>query len=114
MQLNSQLKKIITEWLNHLKNYKNYSINTCSSYNNDLQQFLNFIVDYCNLSELKISHLCSVDIRLMRSWLSKDITFNIILVQIVEHYLALEIFTSIYLSTIIWLIRLYVQLEALN
>ncbi|KJV72824.1 tyrosine recombinase XerC [Orientia tsutsugamushi] len=71
MQLNSQLEKIITEWLNHLKNYKNYSINTCSSYNNDLQQFLNFIVDYCNLSELKISHLCSVDIRLMRSWLSQ-------------------------------------------
>ncbi|KJV56435.1 phage integrase family protein [Orientia chuto str. Dubai] len=71
MRLDSQLEKIMTEWLHYIQYYKNYSINTCNSYNNDLKQFFDFIIDYCNLSKLDVNHLCSVDIRLMRSWLSQ-------------------------------------------
>lgn len=66
----SELIKIINKWQHYLKVQRNYSDNTLQSYSNDLNHFLNFITQYLSQNaSLKI--IASIDIRLMRSWLSK-------------------------------------------
>ncbi len=65
-----QLEIVITEWLKYLRNYKNYSANTCESYSNDLRNFINFITNYCNLTKLELDDLLSIDAKTIRSWLS--------------------------------------------
>jgi integrase/recombinase XerC len=64
-----EIVKIIQEWQEYMAMQRNYSPNTLSSYRNDLEHFLGFIGKYLEkIISLKI--LESIDLRLIRSWLS--------------------------------------------
>ena len=67
---NSELQVIIKEWQDYLQLQKNYSKNTRDSYLNDLKAYLSFIQSYVEES-VSLKSISSVDIRLIRSWLSK-------------------------------------------
>lgn len=62
--------KLIINWLKYLKLQKNCAENTVISYKNDIENFLHFISHY-NSEIITLHSLQQVDIRLMRSWLSK-------------------------------------------
>lgn len=61
--------KIIQDWQSYLSVQRNYSPNTLLSYHNDLEHFLNFINKYLE-EHISLKTLESIDLRLMRSWLS--------------------------------------------
>ena len=63
------LQKITIEWLEYLSKQRAYSKHTTDSYQNDLNHFLTFIGHY-NSSNTSLNMIKSVDIRLIRSWLS--------------------------------------------
>lgn len=71
MQLRpAELTKIINDWQDYLGVQRNYSEHTLYSYLNDLNHFLNFVTQYLS-QETSIKIIASIDIRLMRSWLSE-------------------------------------------
>jgi integrase/recombinase XerC len=63
------LLKMTKEWLEYLSNQRAYSKHTTDSYSNDLNHFLAFIGHY-NSENTSLSMIKSVDVRLVRSWLS--------------------------------------------
>jgi len=65
-----ELIRIINEWQDYLNVQRNYSEHTLASYSNDLNHFLNFITQYLE-QDTSLKIIASVDIRLMRSWLSE-------------------------------------------
>ncbi len=66
----NEVVRIVDEWRNYLNIQKNYSDNTLESYSNDINNFLNFIAEYLE-QNVSLKIIASVDIRLIRSWLSK-------------------------------------------
>ncbi|RTK92692.1 MAG: tyrosine recombinase XerC [Rickettsiales bacterium] len=69
LKCDSYLQNIITEWLLYLTQQKNYAKNTIDSYRNDIFHFVNFMHKFYE-KNIDIESIKSVDIRLMRSWLS--------------------------------------------
>ncbi len=65
-----EVLELIDKWQKYLKLQKNCSEHTIISYKNDLEHFLNFMTHY-NSEIITISSIRQVDIRLVRSWLSK-------------------------------------------
>ena len=65
-----KILELLDKWQKYLKIQKNCSDNTITSYKNDIENFLNFI-NYYNSEVVTISSIEGVDMRLMRSWLSK-------------------------------------------
>jgi integrase/recombinase XerC len=62
-------RNIILGWLTYLGKQKSYSQNTISSYEDDINNFINFIYSYKS-ARVTLIIIKSVDIRLIRSWLS--------------------------------------------
>ncbi len=67
---NSEIQILIKEWQSYLQLQKNYSKNTRDSYLNDLKAYFSFIQKYSEES-VSLKSISSVDIRLIRSWLSE-------------------------------------------
>jgi integrase/recombinase XerC len=65
----SQIQHLTSEWQKYLLLQKNYSKNTRDSYLTDLQQYFSFIKEYTS-EDVTLKAIESVDIRLVRSWLS--------------------------------------------
>lgn len=65
----NNVRDIIFKWYQYLEVQKNYSNNTLSSYKRDLDNFLKFINKYKE-QIIDIGLVKSIDIRLIRSWLS--------------------------------------------
>lgn len=65
-----EVLELLDKWQKYLKLQRNCSEHTIISYNNDLENFLNFLNHY-NSEIITINSLRQVDIRLVRSWLSK-------------------------------------------
>ena len=65
-----ELIKIINDWQHYLNIQRNYSDHTILSYSNDLNHFLDFITKYLS-QDTSLKILSSIDVRLMRSWLSE-------------------------------------------
>ncbi|HJD57439.1 MULTISPECIES: tyrosine recombinase XerC [Rickettsieae] len=65
-----EILELIDKWQKYLKLQRNCSEHTIISYKNDLENFLNFLNHY-NSEIITINSLRQVDIRLVRSWLSK-------------------------------------------
>lgn len=65
-----EVLELIDKWQKYLKLQKNCSEHTIISYKNDLEHFLNFMTHY-NSEIITITSIRQVDIRLVRSWLSK-------------------------------------------
>ena len=63
------LQEITIGWLEYLSKQKAYSKHTAASYHNDLNHFLTFIGHY-NSANTSLNMVKSIDIRLIRSWLS--------------------------------------------
>lgn len=72
--------ELVSNWLKYLKLQKNLAENTVISYKNDLENFLEFICHY-NSETVMLYSLQQIDIRLMRSWLSKRKMDNFIAVS---------------------------------
>ncbi len=52
------MKKLIDDFINYLKNDKNYSKHTILSYENDLMQFLNYLLILNKIVKIKeINHI---------------------------------------------------------
>ncbi|KAF8818894.1 tyrosine recombinase XerC [Rickettsia endosymbiont of Cardiosporidium cionae] len=66
------LDVLLSNWSKYLKLNKNFSYNTIVSYQNDLNQYINFLNRYTNTAINDVS-ISDVDIRLLRSWLSDRI-----------------------------------------
>ena len=64
-----ELLKIINDWQCYLDKQRNYSGNTLSAYQGDLNHFLDFIGRYYSKT-ISIEMIKSIDIRFARSWLS--------------------------------------------
>ncbi len=75
LKCDAYLQNIITEWLSYLINQKNYAQNTIDSYRNDIIHFVNFMHKFYE-KNIDIESIKSVDIRLIRSWLSDRHTNN--------------------------------------
>ncbi len=73
--ITEKVKQLINEWQIYLKKQRNYSDNTIISYLNDLNNYLGFIQNYLN-QNITIQVISSVDIRLVRSWLSDRKLFD--------------------------------------
>lgn len=71
MTCDGELRGIILQWLEYLSKQKNYTNNTISSYQNDISNFINFIGKYQALDVITFDIIKSIDIRLIRSWLSE-------------------------------------------
>jgi integrase/recombinase XerC len=67
---NPEIQELVKEWQTYLQFQKNYSKNTRESYLNDLKAYFFFIQNYTEES-VSIKSIASVDIRLVRSWLSE-------------------------------------------
>jgi len=67
---NSEIQELVNRWQAYLKLQKNYSKNTRESYLNDLKAYFIFIQKYTEES-VSIKSISSVDIRMLRSWLSE-------------------------------------------
>jgi integrase/recombinase XerC len=65
-----ELIQIINDWQHYLTVQRNYSDHTILSYSNDLNHFLAFITKYLS-QDTSLKILSSIDVRLMRSWLSE-------------------------------------------
>ena len=65
-----EVSDLINKWSNYLSLGKNYSENTLESYLNDLKHYLNFLGEYYE-NAISIDLLIKVDLRTIRSWLSK-------------------------------------------
>jgi integrase/recombinase XerC len=65
-----ELIQIINDWQHYLTVQRNYSDHTILSYSNDLNHFLDFITKYLS-QDTSLKILSSIDVRLMRSWLSE-------------------------------------------
>ena len=65
-----EIVQIINDWQHYLDVQRNYSKHTVLSYSNDLNHFLDFIINYLS-QNASLQILASVDVRLMRSWLSE-------------------------------------------
>lgn len=65
-----QVLEIKLEWQKYLHLEKNFSPHTLEAYNKDLVHFLHFIAHYQGES-INLDMLTKVNIRLMRSWLTK-------------------------------------------
>ncbi len=72
----NEISLLLTSWEKYLALQKNYSKNTIISYKHDLEHFLNFMKQY-NGENVTIDSL-NVDIRFIRSWLSKRYQDNYI------------------------------------
>ena len=70
--------ELLDKWQKYLKIQKNCSNNTITSYKHDIENFLDFI-NYYNSEIITINSIESVDMRLMRSWLSKRQKDNYVL-----------------------------------
>lgn len=66
----TDIAALIKEWLEYLNKQRNYSKNTSISYLNDIKNFLEFLQLY-NETEVNNIILSKVDVRTVRSWLSK-------------------------------------------
>lgn len=69
LKCDSYLQNIVTEWLLYLTQQRNYSKNTIDSYRNDIFHFINFMHKFYE-KNIDIESIKSVDVRLIRSWLS--------------------------------------------
>ena len=67
---NSEIQELVNGWQAYLQLQKNYSKNTRESYLNDLKAYFIFIQKYTEES-VSIKSISSVDIRMIRSWLSE-------------------------------------------
>jgi integrase/recombinase XerC len=65
-----EIVQIINDWQHYLDVQRNYSKHTVLSYSNDLNHFLDFIINYLS-QNASLQILASIDVRLMRSWLSE-------------------------------------------
>jgi integrase/recombinase XerC len=66
----TEILEVIEQWKQYLKLQKHYSTHTLISYVYDFQHFLDFITSYQS-ETVTIDSLAKIDIRVMRSWLSK-------------------------------------------
>jgi integrase/recombinase XerC len=64
-----EIKNIVKEWQTYLELQKNYSKNTREAYLNDVTAYFAFISNYSD-EPINLKSVSSVDIRLIRSWLS--------------------------------------------
>lgn len=67
--LQKNARQLVEEWRNYLERRRNFSTHTVTSYLRDLEHFLHFMSNYKGGS-ISLEDLSSVDLRLMRSWLS--------------------------------------------
>lgn len=67
--MENNIRNIYSAWVKYLTS-KNSSENTLLSYQNDLLEFIEFLVGYYG-KELSLKDIESLDIRAMRSWLAK-------------------------------------------
>lgn len=70
IDIESNLKKSITSWLNHLKDNKKYSKHTIKAYVTDLFYFLEFISGHSG-EKISIQLLADLTVKDFRSWLAK-------------------------------------------
>ncbi len=68
--LTLEIQNLIKEWQTYLELQKNYSKNTRDAYAHDLKAYIFFIQNYTEES-VSLKSISSVDIRLIRSWLSE-------------------------------------------
>ena len=66
----NEIHELLISWGRYLKLQRNYSNHTVISYQHDLENFLDFMKNYSG-SAPTISSIQEVDIRFIRSWLSK-------------------------------------------
>jgi integrase/recombinase XerC len=64
------LVEIVSKWMVYLEHEKFYAKNTILSYENDLENFLEFLKTYHNKS-LNLSDIENIDTRTIRAWLAK-------------------------------------------
>lgn len=67
---NDHLNFIIKDWFNHLQTRRHLAKNTVISYQIDIFQFIDFLKNYLG-TNIDKNLVVSVDIRTIRSWLSK-------------------------------------------
>ena len=66
---NFEQKFLINDWIDELKKYRNYSLNTCLNYKNDLKKFIIFLNNY-NSKNISFEDFKYVDIITLRSFIS--------------------------------------------
>ena len=64
------LKEIINHWISYLEHEISYAKNTILSYENDLQNFVQFLNSYYN-KNIELIDIENINIRTIRAWLAK-------------------------------------------